>query len=1052
MSVLPLRLWSGGVRWRAFLLSSLVVALGASALLGWILDIPVLKSVFQGLATMKANTATGIILGGTALWVLSWRNIGTPQRFFVAALAIVVAALGTLTLGEYFFGWNLGIDELLFRDAIQSSATSRSGRMSPATAFCLVLAGSALWSASLQTVRRFKFSVVSGLGATLVVIGGVACLGQLSDGLFHFRLWNYFGMAVHTGAGFCLLGSGLMTLAQSEGGIGWTLDKSITGGFILAIAIMVTAAGVSWDYTYQLKDASAWVSHTHQVLQEIDDVRAGIKELESSQCGYLIIGDEQLIASRDQIKADIRQSIDHLRSLTSDNPHQKPRLDQLVLLIDKRLGFEEQTIVTRRQNGFPAAQQMVATRVGINLSSDIERMLEAMSDEEDSLLATRGKHSDAVSTVTFLLLPVAVFLSLTVLSLVLFVLNGGVAERKLAEGASAQLAAIVNSSNDAIIGKDLNSIVTSWNLGAEKLFGFSANEMIGQSITRLIPPGRHQEEMKIINQVKNGETVEHFDTVRATKDGRLIDIAVTVSPIKDKTGKIVGASKVARDITERKRADEMLRRQAAIIDLSPDAIIVRDLDGKIISWSRGAETLYGWSKEEVLGQVTHSLFETRFFEPLEKITEQFEKTGRWSGELVHRTKDGRSVHVQSWWLAEINEFGKRTGLLESNIDTTERKAAEEALLKSEKQFRTMVNAIPQLAWMAHADGSVFWYNQRWFDYTGTTSEEMEGWGWQRIHDPESLPKVLEGWKMSLASGQPFEMEFPLRAADGHYGWFLTRVFPFKDDEGKVVRWFGTNTDLSQKREADAKIRELNTNLEQRVVERTVELEAANKELEAFSYSVSHDLRAPLRAVDGFSQAVLEDYGAQLPDEGRRDLQTIREGAQRMGQLIDDLLKFSRLSRSPLNKQKVNIGKLVGNVLESLNSQREGRQVEIHVGALPECEGDGALLNQVWVNLISNALKYTRRRETAVIEIGCKLENDENVYFVRDNGAGFDMRYVNKLFGVFQRLHRADQFEGTGVGLAIVQRIVHRHGGRIWAEATLNQGATFYFTLKESISS
>ena len=168
----------------------------------------------------------------------------------------------------------------------------------------------------------------------------------------------------------------------------------------------------------------------------------------------------------------------------------------------------------------------------------------------------------------------------------------------------------------------------------------------------------------------------------------------------------------------------------------------------------------------------------------------------------------------------------------------------------------------------------------------------------------------------------------------------------------------------------------------------------------------------------------------------------------MGVLIDDLLRFSQLSRTPLNKQQVNTGKLVGNVLESLNSQREGRQVDIRVGELPECQGDPGLLNQVWVNLISNALKYTRRRETAAIEIGCKLEHDENVYFVRDNGAGFNMRYVDKLFGVFQRLHRADEFEGTGVGLAIVQRIIHRHGGRIWADAALNQGATFSFTLKE----
>jgi light-regulated signal transduction histidine kinase (bacteriophytochrome) len=248
--------------------------------------------------------------------------------------------------------------------------------------------------------------------------------------------------------------------------------------------------------------------------------------------------------------------------------------------------------------------------------------------------------------------------------------------------------------------------------------------------------------------------------------------------------------------------------------------------------------------------------------------------------------------------------------------------------------------------------------------------------------------------------------------------------------------------------------------EEAVIERTAQLEAANKELESFSYSVSHDLRAPLRAMDGFSQAVLEDYGAQLPEEGRRYLQTIREGAQHMGALIDDLLTFSRLSRLPVNKRAVDTGGLVRDTISELDSQREGRRIEIRIGDLPPCQGDPALLKQVWLNLLSNAFKYTRHREPAVIEVGCMREpafaqgygeagkgQEENVYFVRDNGTGFDMHYAGKLFGVFQRLHRAEDFEGTGVGLAIVHRIIHRHGGRVWAEAAVDRGATFYFTLE-----
>lgn len=225
-----------------------------------------------------------------------------------------------------------------------------------------------------------------------------------------------------------------------------------------------------------------------------------------------------------------------------------------------------------------------------------------------------------------------------------------------------------------------------------------------------------------------------------------------------------------------------------------------------------------------------------------------------------------------------------------------------------------------------------------------------------------------------------------------------------------------------------------------------ELAAVNRELEAFSYSVSHDLRAPLRAVDGFSRAVLEDYGAELPEKGRGYLERVSAGAVRMGQLIDDLLAFSHLSRAALKVKSVDMNALVREALDELQSEQAGRPVELHVEPLPSCEGDKMLLKQVWINLLSNALKYTRGRDPAVIEVDARKENGDTVYFVRDNGTGFDMRYAHKLFGVFQRLHRAEDFEGTGVGLAIVQRVIHRHGGTVWAESEPDCGAAFFFTV------
>jgi light-regulated signal transduction histidine kinase (bacteriophytochrome) len=260
------------------------------------------------------------------------------------------------------------------------------------------------------------------------------------------------------------------------------------------------------------------------------------------------------------------------------------------------------------------------------------------------------------------------------------------------------------------------------------------------------------------------------------------------------------------------------------------------------------------------------------------------------------------------------------------------------------------------------------------------------------------------------------------------------------------------TENSELRLAQATIQRLNEELEERVRERTRELEVANqdlalanKDLESFSFSVSHDLRSPLRAVRGFCEIYMEDFGESIPVEARPLLEKVRDGGARMNQLIEDLLAFARFSRQPLQKRPVAVGKLVERLVAELRP-KEQRAAEVRIDELPECHGDAALLEQVLVNLISNAFKFTRDTESATVHIGSRREDEELIYFVRDNGAGFDMKYADKLFGVFQRLHSAEEFEGTGVGLSIVHRIVQRHGGRIWAEGAPGKGASFYFTL------
>ncbi|HEX4350814.1 MAG TPA: PAS domain S-box protein [Verrucomicrobiae bacterium] len=740
------------------------------------------------------------------------------------------------------------------------------------------------------------------------------------------------------------------------------------------------------------------------------------------------------------------------------------------------------------------------------------------------------------------------------------ILTREIFERKRAEAGQERLAAIVNSSDDAIIGKTLGGIITDWNAGAEKLFGYSAAEAIGRPMRFIFPLERVAEETEILARITRGESVKNYETARIRKDGKHVDVSVTVSPILDHTGKIVGASKVARDITERKREVEKTEWLASFPEQNPSPIVEANLStghiqyqnptanrvfpdlqylgldhpylgglvevtaplrsrnirflqrdiavaeqhyAQTITYSQDGQRLriYGTNiterklaeailreSEERYRNLFNTLIEGfctiemifdaggkpvdfRFLEVNPAFERQtglhnaqgklmrdlapdiegywFENYGRiaLTGEPAHFENEaktlGRYYDVCAY---RVGGPGSLKVAILFN-DVTERKRMENALQENEKRFRTMANSISQLAWIARADGSITWYNQRWYAYTGTTLEQMEGWGWQSVHDLQRLPEVMTRWQDAIAQGQSFEMEFPLRGADGQFRRFLTLASPLRNAEGNVEQWFGTNTDVDELKRAEDEIKVLNTELEARVVKRTAELEAANKELEAFSYSVSHDLRAPLRAINGFAAIVLEEFGPQLPPEARRYLDRVCSGGKRMGELIDDLLSFSRLSRQPLNRQRVDTARVVQEALAEAKSIGTNRPVETHIGDLPPCMGDPALVKQVWVNLLSNALKYSRDRAPAIVEAGCEQIDGKTVYFVRDNGVGFDMQYAGKLFGVFQRLHRSDEFEGTGVGLAIVQRIVHRHGGRVWAAAELDRGATFYFTLE-----
>ncbi|MCK9387209.1 MAG: ATP-binding protein [Sulfuritalea sp.] len=377
---------------------------------------------------------------------------------------------------------------------------------------------------------------------------------------------------------------------------------------------------------------------------------------------------------------------------------------------------------------------------------------------------------------------------------------------------------------------------------------------------------------------------------------------------------------------------------------------------------------------------------------------------------------------------------------------------EQALRESMAFQDSLLNAMPIPVFYKDRNGRYVGFNKAYEAYFGATIDQLIG---KTAFDisPRELAEIYHAKDAELfESGGVQQYESRVKNTHGELRDVIFNKAVFADSQGAIGGLIGAILDITDRKNAEEEIRKLNQELEQRVVERTAQLELANRELEAFSYSISHDLRAPLRHIDGFVRLLEERTEANLDEKSRHYMSTISDSARRMSTLIDDILSFSRMGRREMADTLVDLGALVQEVIRELEAETPGRAIEWRVAELPVVVGDHAMLRVVLVNLISNALKFTRKCPQAKIGIGCQPGSDaETIVFVRDNGAGFDMQYANKLFGVFQRLHGSDEFEGTGIGLAIVKRIVERHGGRVWAEGKVDGGATFYFSLPRSSS-
>ena len=626
-----------------------------------------------------------------------------------------------------------------------------------------------------------------------------------------------------------------------------------------------------------------------------------------------------------------------------------------------------------------------------------------------------------------------------------------VTEYKVAAEHLEGLAALAVSSQDAIYSEDRAGFITGWNRAAESLYGYRAEEALGWSSSMLLSAAGAVADQAVIDRARSDQAVDHRETTRVRKDGREVEVSMSASPIHGRDGQVVGISVIARDISKEKRAEKRLRASEAkyrqIVESVNDGIWSIDTSGTTTFVNARMAAMLGYTVAEMAAQPVGELMDQEGRTIVAGVEHQDPaSTELYDIEFVRR--DGTTV----WTLFSTSPIraldGTYAGALAIVTDNSARRAASIALRASERQRQAILDQAAAAIHIKDLDHRYVLVNRTLAGMLGRSAFEIVGKTPADILPPDSAAQIRALDREVLERGEMVSYE-ELETITGQDRTFLALKFPLRDEDGTIYGLCGISTDITERKHAEDALVRANEELERRVVVRTHELETANQYLEGFSYSVSHDLRAPLRTVTGFAALLEAAAGDDLDADARRYLSLITRGAHEMLGLIEDLLSFARTGRQELVKQLVDPEVIARAALERLRAGTDGAAVDTVVFApMPRCMADPTLLRLVFENLLSNALKFSRGRPDARIEVGFREPDgsDSGGYFVRDNGVGFDPRYTHKLFGIFQRLHRAEEFEGNGVGLVIVERIITRHGGRIRAESTLGQGAAFSFTL------
>lgn len=1138
--------------------SFIAIAIGFLVLFGWVTEIELIKSLAPGWVTMKANTAIGFILSGLALWFLD-RTESKNRVMIARTCSSIVIVIGSLTLSEYFWSWDFGIDQFFFSDE-NNVRTSFPGRMAPHTAINFLFVGSAI---IMMTIRpplekaAHVIALVVAFDVMLVIAGYAYGVESL------YRVMRHTPIALHTAFAFLILTVGTFA-AQPGVGITKILVGSDLGSFtarrIIPVAVLIPFA-LGW---LRLKGGES-----------------GLYETEFGVALLVVSTVTLFVAFIFRTSHSLNQADTNRRKLERELSESDALKDSL--LSTARLGL----FIVDEEGNILFTNSFMKELANTEILG--KRCWEVYKDDRtqcDDCPLKQGITIDGVRTIE----THGVFGSRVYEINHVGILHHGkkamlevfqeITERKQAEEHIRYQASLLARVNDAVLASDEHFVMTSWNQAAERIYGWTAEEAIGQSGETLFHSefiGRARAEA--ISELRDSGEL-FTELVQRRKDGTKVFIESHAAALRDGSGKTVGYLSVNRDITERKQTeDELLASEQRYHDLyenAPDMHLSIDvLTGSILKCNRTLLGETGYERNEMLGKSIFEIYDPASHLQVKQALTAFRSTGEVKDmEIRIRTKDGTPIDVSLSATAVRDNEGR---IIESRSvwrNITERKRAEKELSEKERLLTESQRIAHIGSWYADVNGNVIWTDETYRIYgvdpdtfTPTIESLIE------LIIPEDRT-AMQAWIQECMSGkQSRDLEYRILLSDGTIRYLNGRGKMFLDNQNRPLYLAGTVQDITERREAHERLRgseerfrvtfetaaigvalfslegkwlqvnprlcsivgyseeeltkltfqdithpddletdlnlvgkllageinsytlekryirkdtslvwinltasfvrtadgqpdyfiatveeitsrkavheeivRLNAELDHRVKQRTAQLEAANKELEAFAYSVSHDLRAPLRSIDGFSLALLEDYDHKLDDEGKANLRRVRSAAQRMESMIDEMLTLSRVTRSEMRFQRLDLSSMATEIAEEYRQLHAERKVFFDIAPSVTASADPTLARILLTNLIDNAWKFTSKHPSARIVFGSTGRDSGAVFYVRDDGAGFDPQFTDQLFRAFERLHKSTEFPGNGIGLATVQRIVHRHGGKVWAEGDIERGATFYFTL------